>query len=69
MKKKQLYENNFKDLNIQPLIEEEIRKIKEEKDFNYPNEQEKAYLNDIDSIPDSNVDDDLERIMGKAIGA
>jgi hypothetical protein len=65
MKKKQLYENALKDLNIRPLIKEAIRKIREEKDFDYSDEQEKAYLNDIDSIPDNNADDDLERIMGK----
>lgn len=62
-KAREEFEETLRNLNIRAKIEEEVRKMKEEKGFT-PLEKD-AHKNDFESIPDANNANDLGRIAGK----
>ena len=60
-KKREKFEDTIRNLKLETIITEEVRKVKEEKEFH----QKEPYKSELESLPDANETKDLERIAGK----
>ena len=60
-KKREKFEDTFRNLKLETIIMEEVREVRKEKDSH----QKEFYKSALESLPDANETKNLERIAGK----